>query len=195
MLFQKWQGFDEFWSKLIWALKSPQNVHFHMFFLLIFDLKKSRVIFHDPRESCKIWRKTDFCFQNDRWILIRALKSPKHVHFDMSVLVMFDLKKSSAVIFHDTRESCKIWRKTDFCFQKWLKFSPEHLKVSKLGLWSDSFVQSWKCMSLRFTGELCVMKMKNGAKIEEELTSQFKTDMNNLTNFDSSTQKSQKFAL
>ena len=50
-------------------------------------------------------------------------------------------------------------------------------------------------MSLKFTGELCVMRMKNDAKIEEELTSQFKIGMNNLTNFDSSTQKSQKFAL
>ena len=108
-------------------------------------------------------------------------------------------KKVQGVMFDSTENWCKIWRKTDFCFQKWHeefeKFSPEHLKVSKLGLWWDSFVQSWKCMSLRFTGELCVMKMKNGAKIEEELTSQFKIDMNNLTNFDSSTQKSQKFAL
>ena len=132
------------------------------------------------------------------WILIWVLKSPKNLHYDISFPVMFDLKKSSGVIFHDTREWCKIWRKTDFCFQKWHeefeKFSPEHLKVSKLGLWWDSFVQSWKCMSLRFTGELCVMRMKNGAKIEEELTSQFKTDMSNLTNFDTSTQKSQKFA-
>ena len=50
-------------------------------------------------------------------------------------------------------------------------------------------------MSLRFTGELCVMRMKNTVKIEEELTSQFKTDMNNLTNVDGSTQKSQKIAL
>ena len=50
-------------------------------------------------------------------------------------------------------------------------------------------------MSLRFTGELSVMRMKNGTKIEEELTSQFKTDMSNLRNFDSSTQKSQTFAL
>ena len=50
-------------------------------------------------------------------------------------------------------------------------------------------------MSLRFTGEFSVMRMKKGAKIEDELTSQFKTDMNNLTNFDSSTQKSQKFAI
>ena len=111
---------------------------------------------------------------------------------------MFDLKKSSGVIFHDTTERCKIWRKTDFCFKKsqeeFEKFSPEHLKISKLELWWDSFAQSWKCMSLRFTGKLCVMRMKNGPKIEE-LISQFKTDMNNLTNFDSSTQKSQKFAL
>ena len=39
------------------------------------------------------------------------------------------------------------------------------------------------------------MRMKNDAKIEEELTSQFKTNMSNLTNIDSSTQKSQNFAL
>ena len=50
-------------------------------------------------------------------------------------------------------------------------------------------------MSLKFTGELFVITMKEGAKIEKELTSQFKTDMRNLTNFDSTTQKSQKFAL
>ena len=46
-------------------------------------------------------------------------------------------------------------------------------------------------MSLKFTGELCVMTMKNDAKFEEELTCQFKIDMKNLTNFDPSTRKSQ----
>ena len=53
-------------------------------------------------------------------------------------------------------------------------------------------------MSLKFTGELCVMimkTMKKDAKFEKELTCQFKTDMRNLTNFDPSTQKSQKSAL
>ena len=39
------------------------------------------------------------------------------------------------------------------------------------------------------------MRMKNDAKIEDGLTSQFKIGMSNLTNFDSSTQKTQKFAL
>ena len=50
-------------------------------------------------------------------------------------------------------------------------------------------------MSLKFTGEFCVMTMKNDAKFEEELTCQFKIDMRNLTNVDPSTGKSQKFAL
>ena len=50
-------------------------------------------------------------------------------------------------------------------------------------------------MSLKFTGQLCVMTMKNDAKCEEELTCRFKIDMRNLTNFELSTEKSQKFAL
>ena len=50
-------------------------------------------------------------------------------------------------------------------------------------------------MSLKFTGEFCVMTMKNDAKFEEELTCQFKIDMGNLTHFDPNTRKSQKFTL
>ena len=44
--------------------------------------------------------------------------------------------------------------------------------MSKLVLSWDSFVQSTKCMSLKFTEESCVMAMKNDAKFEKELTSQ-----------------------
>ena len=39
------------------------------------------------------------------------------------------------------------------------------------------------------------MKMKNGAKFDEDLTCQFKINMRNLMNFDRSTRKSQKFEL
>ena len=39
-------------------------------------------------------------------------------------------------------------------------------------------------MSLKPTEELCVMKMKNDSKFEEELTRHFKIDMRNLMNFD-----------
>ena len=50
-------------------------------------------------------------------------------------------------------------------------------------------------MSLKFTEESCVMTMKNNIKFEMEVTCSFKIDTRSLTNFDRSTQKSQKFAL
>ena len=39
------------------------------------------------------------------------------------------------------------------------------------------------------------MTLKNDAKFEEKLTCHFKIDMKNLTNFDSTTQKSKKLTL
>ena len=122
------------------------------------------------------------------WILTRALKSPKNLHFHWFLLCkVFNVwpKKYRGVIFHDTEGWCKIWRKTDLWFGKWHeeygKFSPEHLKVSKLGLW--------------FTKELRIMTLKNDAKFEEELICHFKIDMGNLINFDPGTWKSQTFSL
>ena len=106
---------------------------------------------------------------------------------------MFELQKYRGVIFHDTEELYKFWKKTDLWFKKWHekfgKFSPEHLKESKLRLWWEPFFRSRKGVTLKFTEDLSVMAMKNNAKFEEELTCHFKTDMRNLTNFDSSTWK------
>ena len=51
---------------------------------------------------------------------------------------MFELRKYRGVTFDDTQDWYKVWRKTDLYFKKWHEefdeFSPEHLKVSKLGL-------------------------------------------------------------
>ena len=47
-------------------------------------------------------------------------------------------------------------------------------------------------MNLKFTEELCVMKMNNNAKFEGKLTSHFKADMRDLTNFDLNNRKSKK---
>ena len=70
--------------------------------------------------------------------------------------------------------------KTDLWFRKWHeeygKYLPEHSKVSKLGLWWDSFIQSRKGMSLKFTEELCIMTMKNGVIFEVELMCRFKIE-------------------
>ena len=85
---------------------------------------------------------------------------------------------------------------TDLWFGKWHeeygKFFPEH---SKLGFWWDLLIQTWKNMSLKSTDELSAMTMKNFIKFKEEQTCHFKVDMKNLTNFDLSTQKSQRFSL
>ena len=82
---------------------------------------------------------------------------------------------------------------TDLWFGKWNeeygKFSPGHLKVSKLGFWWDPLIQSWKSMSLKSTDELSAMTMKNDAKFEEEFTCNFKVNMSNLTNIDPGTSK------
>ena len=60
--------------------------------------------------------------------------------------IMFGLKKYRGVMVDGFADWYKIWRKNDLCFQKWHeeleKFSPEHLKVSKLGLWWHPFIQS-----------------------------------------------------
>ena len=128
-------------------------------------------------------------------VLTRALKSLKNLCFNWLVWAT----KVQRSYFHHTEELCKFWRKTDFWFEKRLekfeKCSLEHLKVSKLGLWWDPFVESRKGMTLKFTKQLCLMAMKNNAKFEEELHCHFKTDMRILINFDSSTQKSKKNAL
>ena len=84
--------------------------------------------------------------------------------------IMFELKKYKGVMFHGTEEWCKILRKTYLRFGKWYqefgKFLPELSKVSKLRLIWDLFIQSRKCMSLKFTWELCIMTMKNNAKFD-----------------------------
>ena len=93
-------------------------------------------------------------------------------------IVMHNLKKSWLVV----------WKKT---WEIWQSFT-RALESVKMGLWWDPFLQSRKDMTLKLTEKLCVMAMKNNAKFEEEFTWHFKTDLRNLTNFDSSNQRSKK---
>ena len=119
-----------------------------------------------------------------------TLKSFKNFHFNVLLLSkvynVWAKKKYRGVIFDDIEEWCKIWRKTGWWFEKlhekFGKFSPEHLGVSKLGLCWDHFVQSRKGMTVLFIEELCVMEIKNNSKFKEELTCAFKNDTRNLAN-------------
>ena len=174
---------------------------------IFFEPKKCReIIFRQTEEGYKIWRGIELSFQN--WHNKFDKFWPEHSKVSkISTLIcsfwakylLIELKKYRGVFFREIEEWCKIWRETDLLLGKWheefCKFSPEHLKVSKLELWWDPFVQSRKGMILKFTEELCVMTMKYNAKFEEELTFHFKTDMRNLTNFDSITQKSKENTL
>ena len=105
-------------------------------------------------------------------ILTQALESVKNIVLIGSLwakYMLFELQKYRGVTFHDAEEICKFWRKTDLWFEKrlekFVKFSPEHFKMSKLGLWWDPFVQSRKGMTLKFAEELCIMTMKNNANL------------------------------
>ena len=101
---------------------------------------------HDPEDWCKIWRKTDVVSKMTRicWNLTPALICSYCAKYSM-----FHLKTYRGVIFHGTEEWCKIGRKTDLLFEKWHekfgKFSPEPLKVSKLRLWWDQIYKEAMC--------------------------------------------------
>ena len=120
------------------------------------------------------------------WILIRALKSLKK-----SFLVIFDLKKLSFM----TLES-------DAKFEEKLTCGLEN-NMKNLANFHQS---TWKSQNCDFDGIL-LSKVENlwasnlqGSYVSwqwrmmQKLNCQFKTDLRNLTNFDPSTCKSQKFA-
>ena len=112
--------------------------------------------------------------------------------------MLLEVKKYRQVIFHETEEGSKIWRGIDLSFQNWHKeFDKswaEHSKVSKVFTLTAPLEQSIYCLRLKSIDELSFMKMKRDAKFGEESTCRFKIDLRNLTNFDLTTQKSEKFS-
>ena len=127
---------------------------------------------HENEEMIQKLKRNWFFVLKLTWgiwrIFTQALESVKDLHFNGFLATKVYNVKAKKV-----QRSYLSWhwrvmqnlKKTDLWFEKWHeefgKFSPEHFKVSKLGLWWNSFVQSRKCMSLKFTEELCVMTMKN----------------------------------
>ena len=95
----------------------------------IYELKIYRgAMCHDSEEWCKIWRGIRLVISKLTWgiwwILTWALENLKNLLFNWLVwpkYVMFELKNYRGVMFDDTKDWCKIWRKADLCFQKWHK--------------------------------------------------------------------------
>ena len=92
----------------------------------LYELKIYRgVLCHDNEELYQIWTGIDLSVQNwhdafhkfwseyskiSKICTLTGCFWPKHI--------MFELKKYSRVMFDGTEDWCKIWMKTDFCFQK-----------------------------------------------------------------------------
>ena len=139
----------------------------------MYGLKNYRgVMSNDTEDWWTIWRRIDLPFQNWRNQFDEFWLEHKKVSIFCTLMGCFwpkyvnKLNKFRGVIFHDMWEWCKIWRKTDLWFGK---CHDESLfrKSQKLGLWWDPVIQSRKCMSLIFTGELCVMTMKNDPNLKK----------------------------
>ena len=123
-----------------------------------------------PNSSCHLWNHKSFFLQRKKtwnfqkfalWLVPFVQynvwpKKVQRIYLSWHWRVMQNLKKTD------------LWlgKRPD----EFVKFSPEQLKVSKLGLWWNLFVQNRKCMSLKFTEQLCAMTLKNNAKFEEELS-------------------------
>ena len=93
---------------------------------ILLVLKKHRgVIFHETEDRYKIWRGIDLPFQNwhkefDKFWPVHSKVSKNFTLMGSfwAKYILFELKKYRGVIFHDTEEWCKIWRKTDLSFVK-----------------------------------------------------------------------------
>ena len=113
--------------------------------------------------------------------------------------MLFELKRYRGTIFHETEEGYKIWRVIEFSFQNWDKEIDkiwlELSKVSKTFILMSPFWAKYILSEQKRYRGIIFMKPKRDAKFREELTCYFKTGERNLTNFNLSTQKSQRFSL
>ena len=125
------------------------------------------------------------------WILIWALKSLKHLHFDWSLVCkVYNVwpKQVQRSIFHDTEESCKIWRKTCMWFGKWLEEFSKCQNWYFHGIPLFKVENAWATNYMSYRGFIS-NDTEEWWKIWREI------DIRNLMNFDPRTCKSQKFTL
>ena len=182
---------------------------------IFFELKKYRgIIFHETEERYKIWRGINLLLQI--WHKEFDKIWPEHLKVSKIFILMgsywvkyilFELKKNREIIFHETEciflEKCKIWRGINLLLKNWHKefdkIWPLHLKVSKIFILMGSYWVKYILFDIKknrgiIFHEKLIPLLKRDKKFEEESTCRFIIDINNLTNFDMSTQKSQKFS-
>ena len=185
--------------------QSATNFYFDRLLLLkVYEISAKRymrLMSHDTKDWCKIWRKTDLLFQKLQEFGEFWPELLKFSKFLLWLIPFVHLTEDSPdelsfmTLKKDARFEEKLTCGLENNIRHLTNFHQSTWKISKLGLCWGPFIQSRKCMSLKFTGELCVMTKKNDGKFDKDMTCPFKTEIRNLTNFDPTTQKSKKFAL
>ena len=161
LVVSKWcKEFDKFWperSKVskIFSLMGSLGAKY-----ILFELKKYRgVIFHEIEEGYKNWRRID-SFKNwhknfDKFWSEHSKVSKIFtlIGFFWAKYILFGLKKYRWIIFHETEEGYKTWRRVDLSFQncrkKFHKFWPEHSKVPKISTSMGSFSAKYVLLELK----------------------------------------------
>ena len=182
---------------------STAHVKFHQIFTLIgsfywkytkFQLESTEDLFLISLKSeLKFEKILICCFKNDK-NLVSIVPSTQNLQ-KCANYITFDLRKYKGVIFYHTGVSYKIWKKLTRGLEN--------------DMWNlaNFDKNNWKCQNWDFN-RILLSKIENAElkhyrgvmcndteewkKFKEELTRCFKIDIRNLTNFDSSTQKSQK---
>ena len=169
--------------------KISRNLYFDMLLLLkVYKILAKKIY---TEELCLMTLKIDTKFEEK---LICCFKNGRNlVNFDPSTWSLknvdfywFLLCKAFNVWAKKVQRSYLSWhwRLMQSLMKNWLvvwkmtwgiwQILTRALESVKMGLWWDPFVQSRKCMSLKFTEDLCFMTIKNDTKIEEEMTCCFK---------------------
>ena len=150
--FQNWhEECNEFWPEQLTVSKIFLLMCSFWAKYIFFELKRYRgVIFHETEEGYKIWIRIDSLFQNwhkefDKLWCKRSKVSKIFVLMGSfwAKYTLLELKKHRRIIFHETEEGYKTWRRIDLSFKNWHKrfdkFWPQHSKVSKI----FSLMGSW----------------------------------------------------
>ena len=92
---------------------------------------------------------------------------------------LFELKEYRGVIFHETEDGYKIWRRIDLSFQNWHKefdkFRPEHSKVSKIFTLIVSFWAKYIFFELKKYRGVLFHETEEGYKIWRWMDLSFQT--------------------
>ena len=171
---------------------------------ILFEPKKYRgVILHETEEGYKLWRGIDSSFQNwhkefDKIWAEHSKVSKILILMDSfwGKYILFELKKYRGIIFHETEVGYKIWRGIDL-FQNWYKefdkISVNHSKVSKFFILMGSFWGKYILFELKKYRGIIFHETEVGYKIWKGIKLSFQNWHKELTKFEPSTRKSQKF--